>query len=53
MKLSPFFQNNLSIGVPGLALECAKEIAAIRGEDLSVALTAVRNNARDLYNIDQ
>ena len=52
-NLSPFYQyNNLSIGVPGLALEYAKEIAAIRGEDLSVVLTAVRNNARDLYNID-
>ena len=42
----------MAIGVPGLALECAKEIAALRGDYLSTVLAAVRNNVRDLYNIN-
>ena len=50
---SPLLQHNTpAIGVPGLALECAREIAALRGDDLGVVLTALRNNVKNLYNID-
>ena len=45
----PIDQHNyLAIGVPGLALECAKEIAALRGENLSVVLEVIKRNVRDL-----
>ena len=43
---------NLAIGVPGLAQECAKEIAALRGDNLSTVLAAVRNNVRDLQPLE-
>ena len=51
---TPYFHqhNNLGIGVPGLALDCPRKIAALRGDDLSMVLATVRNNVKDLYNIN-
>ena len=51
---TPYFHqhNNLGIGVPGLALDCARKIAALRGDDLSMVLATIRNNVKDLYNIN-
>ena len=40
-----------SIGVPGLAFQCAKEIAAIRRVEVDVIQEAVRDNIIELYKI--
>ena len=40
-----------SIGVPGLAFRCAKEITAIRGVEVDVIQEAVRDNIIQLYKI--